>query len=127
MTLQNDTWYCYVVNVNNVFSQLSLSLYSLDPNSNVITKTSSPTSMNLILEFNENRNMSTPITWQSSTNYGLRANNMYMTNIRVFEQPIEFEQHSNVLNQYVVRDNQLATVIDNAIPSLGFQKFANAR
>ncbi|MDC1282336.1 hypothetical protein N8Z10_00120 [bacterium] len=127
MTLQNDTWYGYVVNVNNVFSQLSLSLYSLDPNSNVITKTSSPTSMNLILEFNENRNMSTPITWQSSTNYGLRANNMYMTNIRVFEQPIEFEQHSNVLNQYVVRDNQLAIVIDNAIPSLGFQKFANAR
>ena len=50
-----------------------------------------------------------------------------MTNIRVFNTPIEFEQHSNVLNQYVVRDNQLALVIDNAIPSLGFQKFANAR
>ena len=50
-----------------------------------------------------------------------------MTNIRVFNTPIEVEQHSNVLNQYVVRDNQLAQVIDNAIPSLGFQKFANAK
>jgi hypothetical protein len=50
-----------------------------------------------------------------------------MTNIRVFNTPIEEEEHSNVLNQYLVRDNQYAIVIDNAIPSLGFQKFANAR
>ena len=41
--------------------------------------------------------------------------------------PIEFEQHSNVLNQYVLHDNQLAILIDNAIPSLGYQKFKNAR
>jgi len=32
-----------------------------------------------------------------------------------------------VLNQYVVRDNQHALIIDNAIPSLGFQRYTNAR
>jgi hypothetical protein len=52
---------------------------------------------------------------------------MLMTNIRVFDKPIEFEQHSNILNQYVVRDNQHAIIVDNAIPSIGFQKYANAR
>ena len=50
-----------------------------------------------------------------------------MTNIRVFTNVIEFEQHNNVLNQYVVRDNQLSILIDNAIPSLGYQRFKNAR
>ena len=33
----------------------------------------------------------------------------------------------NILNQYVVRDNQLAILIDNSIPSLGYQRFKNAR
>lgn len=127
ITFNSNTWYAYIVNVNNQFSQLGVSIYSLDPSSSVISRTPSPASMDLILEFNENRGMGIPITWQSSTNYTLRANNTHMTNIRVFDTPIEFEQHSNVLNQYVVRDNQRARVIDNAIPSLGFQKFANAR
>ena len=50
-----------------------------------------------------------------------------MTNIRIFDQMIEEEQRGNVLNQYVVRDNQLSRIIDNAIPSLGFQKFKHSR
>jgi hypothetical protein len=112
---------------------LGVSIYSLDPDSNLnkftpgqIT-TPQMSSNNLIQEFVENRPMTTQLTWDNTSNYGLRGNGMFMTNIRVFNTPIEFEQHSNVLNQYVVRDNQLAKVIDNAIPSLGFQKFANAR
>ena len=127
ITFDNDAWYGYVVNVNNSFSQLSVALYRLDPASNTTVSMAQTRSMDLIPEFDEVKPMAIPVSWQSSTNYTLRSNNMYMTNIRVFEQPVEFEQHSNVLNQYVVRDNQLATIIDNAIPSLGFQKFVNAR
>jgi len=112
---------------------LEVSIYSLDPNSNITTTSGGnivlpqSSSNNLILEFKENKLMPYNIAWESSSNYTLRANDMYMTNIRMFNTPIELEQHSNVLNQYVVRDNQLAIIIDNAIPSLGFQKFANAR
>ena len=133
ITFNPNKWYAYVVNVNNQFVQLGVSIYSLDVNSNMNINTFGQTitpqmfSNNLIEEFVENRPMTTPLTWSSSSNYGLRGNNMYMTNIRVFDTPIEYEQHSNVLNQYVVRDNQLALVIDNALPSLGYQKFANAR
>lgn len=133
ITFNPNKWYAYVVNVNNKFTQLGVSIYSLDPNSNLNVNTpgqlTTPqmSSNNLIQEFVENRPMTTPMTWNNTSNYGLRGNEMFMTNIRVFNTPIEFEQHSNVLNQYVVRDNQLALVIDNAIPSLGFQKFANAR
>jgi len=133
ITLSKLKWYCYVVNVNNSFGQLAVSIYSLDPNSNKVVNvggiitTPQMLSNNLIEEFTENRGIANQLTWSSTSNYGLKANNMYMTNIRVFSSPVEFEQHSNVLNQYVVRDNQLALVIDNAIPSLGFQKYSNAR
>ena len=34
---------------------------------------------------------------------------------------------NDILNQYIVRDNQLAKLIDNAIPSIGFQKFRHTR
>jgi hypothetical protein len=133
ISLSKDKWYAFIVNINNSFMQLEVSIYSLDPNSNNITSVGGvnvlPQSLsnNLIPEFHENRLMPMNVAWSSLSNYSLRANDMYMTNIRVFNTPIEFEQHSNVLNQYVVRDNQLALIIDNAIPSLGFQKFANAR
>ncbi len=133
ITLSKDIWYAYIVNVNNEFLQLEVNIYSLDPNSNIITQVGGSnilpqmSSNNLVSEFTENRLMPLNLAWESISHYSLRANNMYMTNIRVFNTPIEFEQHSNVLNQYVVRDNQLAIVIDNAIPSLGFQKYANAR
>ena len=67
------------------------------------------------------------MVWNSNSNFQLRGNGMYMTNLRIFEQTIEAEQRSNVLNQYVVRDNQLAKMIDNAIPSIGFQKFFHSK
>lgn len=133
ITLSKNKWYAYIVNINNEFLQLEVSIYSLDPNSNI--KTSSQgvsilpqgSSNNLISEFSENRLMPYNVAWHSTSKYTLRANDMYMTNLRIFNTPIELEQHSNVLNQYVVRDNQLAIIIDNAIPSLSFQKFANSR
>jgi hypothetical protein len=133
INLYNNVWYAYIVNVNNEFMQLEVSIYSLDPNSNIITNVGGSNVMpqvssnNLISEFHENRLMPLNIAWESTSHYALRANSMWMTNIRVFNTPIEFEQHSNILNQYVVRDVQLSVVIDNAIPSIGFQKFANAR
>lgn len=129
ITLDKEKWYAYIVNISNEFLSTSVYIYSLDSQSNVIGTGSLPQSGNndLNLEFSEITSNLSPISWDSPTPYGLRANNMFMTNIRVFEKPIELEQHSNVLNQYVVRDNQLATIIDNAIPSLGFQKFVNAK
>ena len=50
-----------------------------------------------------------------------------ITNIRLFKKPIELEQRINVLQQYVVRDNQLATIIDNAVPSIQLRRYNQAR
>lgn len=130
MALDKDTWYALVFNINNKFLQMSASIYSLDENNN--RGTSSPnrpqdSSNNLTEEFTGMIEIPQPLVWDASSNFVLRGNKTHMTNVRVFESVIEYEQHHNVLNQYVVRDNQLSILIDNAIPSLGYQRFKNAR
>ena len=57
----------------------------------------------------------------------LKGGKLNLTCLRIFDKAIDTTEFKNVLNQYVVRDNQHALVIDNAIPSLGYQKFKNAR
>jgi hypothetical protein len=130
LTLQKDTWYGYILNINNEFMQMSSYLYRLDQTNNrgtVAPNRPQDASNNLIEEFGEVKDVGLPIIWTANSNYNIRGNKTYMTNIRVFDRVIEFEQHHNILNQYVVRDNQRALLIDNAIPSLGYQRFKNAR
>lgn len=130
MSFDTDSWYGLVFNINNKYLQLGTSIYRLDEANNrgtVSPNRPQDASNNLIEEFTEMKAVGQPIVWDANTNFHLRGNNMYMTNVRVFEKVIEYEQHHNVLNQYVVRDNQLSLLIDNAIPSLGYQRFKNAR
>jgi len=125
VVFSSSRWYGMVLNSNGDFNQLSLSVYALSPTNNTGLPQSS--SNNLQQVFHETRNQVYGTTWDIDTNYVLRGGLLKLTNIRLFNTPIEVEQHSNILNQYVVRDNQLALIIDNALPSLGFQKFRNAR
>ena len=104
---------------------MSLYVYALDPNSNEGLPQLQDN--DLIPAFHETKELNNAMMWNSDTYYRLNGAKLHITNIRMFEKPIELEQHHNVLNQYVVRDNQLASIIDNAIPSIGFQKFKNAR
>ena len=130
VTLEKGGWYGLVLNFNNKFLQLALSLYRLDLGNNRGTTPGSrpqDNNNNLIEEYKGLLAIGQPIVWDSGSNYHLRGNKTYMTNIRVFTNVVEYEQHNNVLNQYVVRDNQLAILIDNSIPSLGYQRFKNSR
>lgn len=130
VTFDNDSWYGTILNINNKYLQLGASIYRLDESNN--RGTSAPNrpqdaSNNLIEEYDSFKEIGQPLAWDSGSNYNIRGNMTHMTNIRVFTKVIEYEQHHNVLNQYVVRDNQLSILIDNAIPSLGYQRFKSAR
>lgn len=125
ITFNPAKWYGYVVNINNEFLQMSASIYGLDVSNNMMLPQNATS--NLTNEFTQIVTQLEEQVWTSQAKFELEANSMFMTNIRVFDTPIEFEQHSNILNQYVVRDNQLAIIVDNAIPSIGFQKYANPR
>ena len=116
----SQKWYGFVLNISNEFSSISLSIYTI--NDAGLPQASSG---KLLEEFNEVKSLNE--VWNSNSKFQLRGNGMYMTNIRIFDQMIEEEQRSNILNQYIVRDNQLSRVIDNAIPSIGFQKFKHTK
>lgn len=116
----SQKWYGFILNISNEFSSISLSIYTIND-----TGLPHSSSSKLLEEFNEVKSLNE--IWNSNSKFQLRGNGMYMTNIRIFNQMIEEEQRSNILNQYVVRDNQLSRVIDNAIPSIGFQKFKHTK
>ena len=48
----------------------------------------------------------------------LRSSTLNITNVRIWKESLEEEVQPITLNQYVVRDNNLSLMIDNAIPPL---------
>jgi hypothetical protein len=50
-----------------------------------------------------------------------------MTNIRLYTKIVGKDQHKNILQQYIVRDNRLTQIIDNAIPSIQLRKYNQSR
>ena len=123
--LENKTWYGFVFNLNNGFKTFSVSTYKLDPLSN-FQKTNA--NIKTFEQINhEVKNFANPYGWTLQKNYQLMPANLDVTNIRLFKKTIGLDQHMNVLQQYVVRDNQLAHIIDNAIPSIGLRRYNQSR
>lgn len=122
--VNSDAWYGIVFNLNNKFNQISTSVYRLDPNSNLLTNNSTQNSIANILE--ETKTIS-QYSWLTAKQWALMPGKVKITNVRLFKKPIEAEQRLNILQQYIVRDNHLATVIDNAIPSIQLRRYNQAR
>ena len=122
--LEFNVWYAVVVNVNNTHGDLSLNVYRLDPNSNLgLAHKKNSTFTNFV-----DQTFTLPSTeWNAEKGWSLSAAPLNVTNIRLFEKVIEAEQHMNVLQQYVVRDADLAIMTDNAIPSIQLRQYSNPR
>ena len=118
-SMSKDRWYGVIVNVKNNTGTIDVALYSLSNVGHITT-------------FDQEYTGSLPMTpyqqtWANGPEYELRGGKLNVSNIRIFDKAIESAEFENMLNQYVVHDNQHALLIDNAIPSLGYQKFKNAR
>lgn len=132
-------WYGVVVNFSNVYKQIAANIWALkyDP-----TNPSDQTS-NLQKVHEEVRMFTQPITFNAPTEivtdtdspfYGTDDNSykiftgpIFLSNVRLFKKMIDIDTQSIVLNQNIVRDAQLAHIIDNAKPLLNMPKFARNR
>ena len=65
--------------------------------------------------------------WITSEKWSLMPAKLEMTNIRLYTKIIGKDQHTNMLQQYIVRDNRLAHIIDNAIPSIQLRRYNQNR
>ena len=118
-------WYSVVVNLSNKFDQLTVYLYKM--NSEGLMTVPQNHSTSLILEYSDTIDLEGPVTVNSGDTWSLIGSPIELTNIRIFEVPIEEESHDAVLNQYVVRDTQNALLVDNAAPQLKLMKLNNSR
>ena len=123
--LETDVWYGVVLNMNNVYDQVGFYLYKLDPNSNKTLPHQQANTMEPIAA--SYSTLSAKQSWDAEKGWSISKLNANVTNIRVFERVIEDEQHINVLQQYVVRDSDLCTVSDNAIPSIQLRRYSSPR
>jgi hypothetical protein len=124
-TYQTDIWYTVVVNLSNKFKQLSLYLYKLDKSQTYTMPQNEDSSLTLVKY--DLRTLNGPVEFNSNDVWSLLGSSIDLTNIRIFKTPIEEEAHNATLNQYVVRDTQLALLVDNAIPQLKLAKLENPR
>jgi hypothetical protein len=120
-----DTWHAVVVNLSNKFKQLSVHLYKLDKSETYTIPQNEDSSMTSIKY--ESISLDSTVSFNSDDMWALLGSPIDLTNIRIFKTPIEEESHNAVLNQYVVRDTQLALLIDNAVPQIKLAKFENPR
>lgn len=125
LALETNVWYGLVYNLSNKYRQMSCNLYRLDPNSN--RQAPSNSSKTLVLKLNQTKSFTNARTWEPTKNWMLQPAKLDVTNIRIFSQTVGQDQQMNVLQQYVVRDSQLAHVIDNAIPSIQLRRYSQSR
>lgn len=116
-TLTNNDWYALVVNHMNEFGQASVHIWKMKYNSS-LPPTGQPKTTDLQLIFTQVLDMNSAEINPTDTIFQLRAGTLYQTNIRVWDESMEEEVQPVTLNQYVVREQDIALLIDNSVNPL---------
>lgn len=122
--LLKNRWYAIVFNMSNSFDQLSLFIWESQQQTGLSDPTKTAELNNI---YTQTQTLLSKINLPDSKQWRILGCNMHFTNLRMFIKPIEIEQQSLVLSQYVVDDNQLADIIDNASPQLRLSTVSNPR
>lgn len=132
-------WYAITVNISNKYKQVAINMWemSYDPtnpqeqssNLNNVHEyvRSLSTTYTFEAEPDLNTDLNSPYYGTDNNSYKIVTSPIYISNIRLFKQMIDIDKQSIVLNQNIVRDAQLAHIIDNAQPLLKLPKFANRK
>jgi hypothetical protein len=114
--LEEEVWYCYVLNINQRQRKLEHFIYKR----NVEFEEDAPNlSSNKLLEVYKFEQDMTPISFQLETGPVILASDMKLTNVRLFLDVIPEDVHNKVLNQYIIGDDSKYLVFgDNATTRL---------
>jgi len=118
-----DDWYAIVINLNATARQLSLFVYNTLKTTGAVNPDLTNT-LNLI--YNQTKTYS-PVDVKNNDAWKILGCQTDLTNIRIWQKPIEEELQSLVLSQYVVKDTHLTLLLDNASPQLMLQDVTDAR
>ena len=123
MAFEEDVWYCYVLNINQRNRKLEHYVYKRNVDDESDAANLSNTILRKVYQYTQDI---TPITYQIESNVTCQilASDMSVTNIRLFMEDIPAEQHNQICNQYIIRDDSKYLVFaDNATTRLYLPKF----
>jgi hypothetical protein len=111
--LDEQVWYCYVLNIDQRNRKLNQWIYKRNTD---IEEEAANLPNTILKEVYFNEMDITPIECELENVYGeILASDMKVTNIRLFIDIINKEEHNKILNQYVIRDDSKYLVFaDNA-------------
>jgi hypothetical protein len=127
-------WYGLVVNISNKYKQMGINFWKMtyDPSnpqeqsSNLVKVQESYRALTQPYTFDLpvsiETNPANPLYGTNNNAYRIYTSPLLLSNVRIFKQMIDIDKQSIVLNQNIVRDAQLAYIIDNAKPTLAVPK-----
>jgi hypothetical protein len=123
-TLSEETWYCYVLNINQRKREIEQFIYKR----NVDDEDDAKNLPNTLLRKMHHKQVkiTNPIEYQIETDGlpSILASDMKVTNIRLFIDVIPEDVHNKVLNQYIIGDDSKYLVFaDNATTRLYLSRF----
>ena len=126
IALDEDVWYCYVMNIDQRNRDLQQFVYKRD----VVDEADAAMSMSTILhQVYKNSQTIVPFEYILEGNYcELLGSDMRATNLRLFADIIPENYHNKILNQYIVgNDSKYLVFADNAttriyLPNLPFNE-----
>jgi len=120
--LVEDTWYCYVLNIDQRSSQVSQWIYKRNVDDEQDAPTLFYTTLRKVYEKSQSI---TPISFEVGPFAPeILASDMKMTNIRLFNDIIPESTHNKILNQYIIGDDSKHLIFaDNATTRIYLPKF----
>lgn len=122
IALTEETWYCYVLNIDQRTGQSSQYIYKRDVDEEDEAPTLFYTTLRKVFEKTETIN---PISFEvEAFAPEILASDMKMTNIRLFKEIIPESTHNKILNQYIIGDDSKYLIFaDNATTRIYLPKF----
>jgi hypothetical protein len=119
--LNEETWYCYVVNIDQRLRNITQYIYKR----NVEDEEDAANIPSTILRrlYKDSQDF-TPFEYSNNRYPEILGSDMKVTNIRLFTEIVPEEYHNKLLNQYVIRDDTKYLVFaDNATTRLYLPNF----
>jgi hypothetical protein len=120
--LSEETWYCYVINIDQRNSQVSQWIYKRDVEEEEQASTLFFTTLRKV--YDNTQSISTISFEVDGFAPEILASDMKMTNIRLFNDIIPESTHNKILNQYIIGDDSKYLIFaDNATTRIYLPKF----
>jgi hypothetical protein len=122
IALEEDIWYCLVVNIDQRNRKLNYYVYKRNVS---YESDASMLSSNILKKVYEGETNIISVNYElEEDNCSILASDMSITNIRLFSEIIPEETHNKILNQYIIRDDSKHLIFaDNATTRIYTQRF----